>query len=331
MKLSDVVGHERLVRQLRRALASGQPAHAYLLAGPAGIGKRTLAAAVVAGLLCEDPHDGDACGQCTACRHVAAGTHPDVRVVQREEGRRDVRTEQARELARWLGLRALVAARKVAVIEDAEHLNEHGQNALLKTLEEPPGATVLLLVATQASLLLPTVRSRCLRLQLDPLPGRVIDAFLETRGIGPEVRPLVVARAEGAPGRALALTEDPHADARRRMLDQLAGLASAAACDLSATAQALGKDDADVGLATAVTWYRDLLGLVAEGPNAPLRNPDVAPSLEEAAARISLGAILRALEVLCATIRAVERNANRTLALETTLLELRRLERGHAA
>ena len=329
MKLSDVVGHERAVGQFRRAISSGNPGHAYLVLGPSGIGKRTLAKAVMAGLLCDDPHDGDACGRCTHCHHVAAGTHPDVRVVQREEGRRDVRIEQARELTRWLGLRALTAPRKVALIEEADYLNEHGQNALLKTLEEPPGATVLLLVATQASLLLPTVRSRCLRVQLDPLAPPIVDRFLEARGVAPALRTLAVARAEGAPGRALALTDDPHAEGRRRMLDQLAALRTAAACDLSATAQTLGKDEAEVGLEAAVAWYRDLLALVAEGPGAPIRNPDVAEALQHTAGRTSIATVLRALDVLCATIRAIERNANRVLALETTLFALRRLELGH--
>jgi DNA polymerase-3 subunit delta' len=94
-----------------------------------------------------------------------------VRLVEREEERRDVRTEQAREVTRWLMLRSLMAARKIAVVDDAECLNEHGQNALLKTLEEPPGAAVLILCATDASLLLPTVRSRCQRVALERVPA----------------------------------------------------------------------------------------------------------------------------------------------------------------
>src|SRR4030095_11980220 len=96
----------------------------------------------------------DACGGCAQCTRVEAGTHPDVRRVAREEERRDIRTEQPGDVTRWLTLRPLMASRKVAVIDDAECLNEHGQNALLKTLEEPPGASVQLLLASQAALLL---------------------------------------------------------------------------------------------------------------------------------------------------------------------------------
>ncbi|MGH7896005.1 MAG: DNA polymerase III subunit delta' [Candidatus Binatia bacterium] len=329
MTLSSLVGHERVVRQLRAAVTSDRPAHAYLVTGPVGIGKRTLAGAFAASLLCEVPKDGDACGHCEQCTRVAAGTHPDLILVRREEGRRDIRTEQAREVTRWLTLRPLMARRrKVAVIEEAECLNEHGQNALLKTLEEPPGATVLVLAATDTSLLLPTVRSRCQRLRLDPLGADVVERILVARGALAATRVAAVARAGGSPGRAIALLDDPKAAARTRMLDRLTHLPAAVASDVSATAQALGRDDTEVALETTVAWYRDLLDLVVAGPDVPLRNIDAAEALRAASGRLALDPVLRALDAACDTIRAVERNANRVLALETMLLHLRRIERG---
>jgi DNA polymerase-3 subunit delta' len=329
-KLSALVGHERVVQQLRTAITSDRPAHAYLVSGPVGIGKRTLATAFAAALLCDAPVGGDACGRCAQCTRVAARTHPDLTLVEREEGRRDIRTEQAREVTRWLTLRSLMARRKVAVIEDAECLNEHGQNALLKTLEEPPGASVLVLVATEASLLLPTVRSRCQRLRLDPLPAELVLRILVARGAPEEARAAAVARAGGSPGRALALLDDPNRAARARMLEQLRGVSGATAVDLSATAQALARDDAETALETTVAWYRDLLGLVVTGPKTALSNLDADAALRAAASRLSAEAVLRALDAACDTIRAVERNANRVLALETMLLQLRRIERGIA-
>jgi DNA polymerase-3 subunit delta' len=327
MTFADLAGHERIVRGMRAVLAEDRPAHAYLVAGPTGIGKRTFTAAVTASLLCEARHGGDACGACAQCVRVAAGTHPDLLVVRREEDRRDIRTEQAREVTRWLTLRPLMARRKVAVIEEAECLNEHGQNALLKTLEEPPGATVLLLLATQASLLLPTVRSRCQRLRLDPLPAALVDRVLADRGIAPELRARVVGRAEGSPGRALALATTDDDGARARMLAELGRLPGAGAAELSAAAQALGRDDLAVALDVAVGWYRDVLALQVDGAAAMLRNADAGAPLRAAAERSSFPRVLRALDTVCDTIRDVERNANRVLALETMLLALRALER----
>jgi DNA polymerase-3 subunit delta' len=327
VKLSAVLGHERCVRQLRTAVATERPSPAYLVTGPAGVGKGVVANALVASLVCDRPDDGDACGTCPQCVRVAAGTHPDVRMVEREEDRRDIRTEQARDLTRWLALRPLMAGRQVALIDDAECLNEHGQNALLKTLEEPPGDSVLILVAAHPSLLLPTVRSRCQRVRLDPLPAEVVHRFLADRGVADDVRAAVVARADGSPGRALGLIDDPHAAARRRMLEQLGRIETATAADLSGVAQALARDDMDVALETVVAWYRDLLGLVAEGPQAMVRNVDAATPLDACARRSAVPDVLDALETVCDTIRAVEGNANRVLALETMLLALRRIRR----
>jgi len=325
--LENFFGNRGVVDTLEEMIRGERIPQTILLSGPEGVGKATLARALTASLLCDEPHDGDACGACAQCTRLAAGTHPDVRLVEREEERRDVRTEQAREVTRWLMLRPLMADRKVAVVDDAECLNEHGQNALLKTLEEPPGAAVLILCATDASLLLPTVRSRCQRVALQRVPAEVVDRLLAARGVAADVRAEVVPRADGSPGRAVALAEDPHAPARRRMLDQLAGLGSATAADLSGVAQALGRDDVDAALDVAVSWYRDVLALVLEGPEVAVRNADALGPLLAAAARVQVPQVLGALETVCDTIRAIEGNANRVLALETMLLALRRVER----
>jgi DNA polymerase-3 subunit delta' len=277
--------------------------------------------------VCDALADGDACGRCAQCTRVAAGTHPDVHVVRREEERRDIRTEQAREVTRWLTLRPLMASRKVAIVEEAERLNEHGQNALLKTLEEPPGADVLLLLATDPGLLLPTVRSRCQPVRLDPLPASLVDRFLEERGVAAEARAAIVPRAEGSLGRAAALVDDPDAEARRRMLDHLANLRRATAAEVSGVAQALGREDVETALAAAASWYRDVLALAAGEPDGTVRNLDVMPPLRASASGTSVPRVLRALDTVCDTIRAVEGDANKVLALETMLLALRRIER----
>ena len=157
MKFADVFGHEQTIARLRRAVAEGRMTGTYLFVGPDGVGKRTLADALTARLLCVLPSTDDACGTCEQCSRVVSGVHPDVRIVTRDAERRDIRIEQTRELCRWLALRPLIGARKVAVIDGADHLNEAGQNSLLKTLEEPPGGTVLLLLAASLTPLLPTV------------------------------------------------------------------------------------------------------------------------------------------------------------------------------
>jgi len=328
--MKPVVGHLRARARLAQAISGAHTASAYLLVGPAGIGKRLVADHFAARLLCAAPDGDEACGACGQCTRVAAGTHPDLRVVVRDEDKRDIRTEQARELTRWLVLRPLMGARKIAVIDGADELNEHGQNAILKTLEEPPGAAVLVLIASSPFLLLPTVRSRCQRIRFDPLSADEVREVLGKHEVPAHALELLVARAAGSPGRALALGDEGDAELRSKLLDRLATLGRASAAELSALAQAAGRGNVAVALEVVLSWYRDLLRVCVEPGRSDLLNPDAGAALAAAAAHRTPGGVVAQLETVCGTIDDVERNANRTLALETMLLRLRRLENGDA-
>ncbi|HCD6621759.1 TPA: DNA polymerase III subunit delta' [Pseudomonas aeruginosa] len=147
-----------------------QHAHAYLLYGPAGIGKRALAEHWAAQLLCQRPAAAGACGGCKACQLLAAGTHPDYFVLEPEEAEKPIRVDQVRDLVGFVVQTAQLGGRKVVLLEPAEAMNVNAANALLKSLEEPSGDTVLLLISHQPSRLLPTIKSRCVQ-QACPLPG----------------------------------------------------------------------------------------------------------------------------------------------------------------
>src|SRR5439155_550170 len=262
MRFADVLGHDAAIERLRRAAATQRLAGAYLLTGPAGVGKRLLADAFAARILCAAPRDDDACGTCAQCTRVAAGTHPELRLLERDEERRDIRIEQIRELSRWLALQPLMAERKVAIVDGAHCLSEPAQNALLKTLEEPPPSAVLLLTTPAAALLLPTVRSRCQRVRLDPLPLESVARVLAARGVVPEQATLLAAEAEGSPGRALASSGDEEVRFRDAMVGALRTLRTLDAAALSTLAQDLARGPADGALAAAAAWYRDVLVLV---------------------------------------------------------------------
>jgi DNA polymerase-3 subunit delta' len=254
---------------------------------------------------------------------AAAGTHPDLHVVAREGDRRDILTEQVRDLVRWLALRPLMADRKVAIIDGAEHLNAHGQNALLKTLEEPPGRSALLVVASAPSLLLPTVRSRCRRVRLEPLGEAALVGLLRARGVAADDAATLAAEAGGSVGRALELAGPEQAAARARVLESLPRLAELPASALSALAHALAQGPLDAALAAIVSWYRNLLAAMLA-----VDHPRVTDATRAAAAGRRPTVVLRQLGLVCDTIAAIEQNANRTLALETLLLDLREVERG---
>lgn len=150
-----------------------QHAHAYLLHGPAGIGKRALAERLMALLLCQQPVNQEACGQCKSCSLLAAGSHPDNYLLEPEEADKAIKVDQVRDLVSFVVQTAQMGGRKVVLIEPVEAMNINAANALLKSLEEPSGDTVLLLVSHRPSRLLPTIKSRCVQ-QACPLPSEAM-------------------------------------------------------------------------------------------------------------------------------------------------------------
>ncbi len=154
----------------QRLAGRAQHAHAYLLHGPAGIGKRVLAERLAARLLCQSPSGLEACGLCKSCRLLQAGSHPDHFLLEPEEADKAIRVDQVRELVDFVSRTAQLGGRKVVLLEPAEAMNPNAANALLKSLEEPSGESVLLLISHQPSRLLPTIRSRCVQ-QACPLPS----------------------------------------------------------------------------------------------------------------------------------------------------------------
>src|SRR5512137_129619 len=202
MPFSELQAQDRAVGALRAALRRGRLHHAYLLGGPEGVGKGTAARLLAQAANCEGAGAGDdACGQCGPCRKIAHGTHPDVYLLEEERvmakagrwepksGRtpsREIVVDQVRDLVdHRLSMRRFEGRRRVVVIDPADAMNVQAQNALLKTLEEPPDATTLVLVSSTPDALLPTIRSRCLRVAFAPLPEPVIRARLEAAGQPP--------------------------------------------------------------------------------------------------------------------------------------------------
>ncbi|AUG40011.1 DNA polymerase III subunit delta' [Pseudomonas chlororaphis] len=198
-----------------------QHAHAYLLHGPAGIGKRALAERLMARLLCQHPAGLDACGQCKSCLLLQAGSHPDNYVLEPEEADKAIKVDQVRELVSFVVQTAQLGGRKVVLIEPVESMNINASNALLKSLEEPSGDTVLLLVSHQPSRLLPTIKSRCVQ-QACPLPSEAMSLQWLSKALpdcSEEERVELLTLAAGSPLAAVSLQAQGAREQRAQVVD----------------------------------------------------------------------------------------------------------------
>ncbi len=289
--------------RLRRALRSGRMPHAYLFVGPEGVGKELAATALAAGLLCRDesrPADADACGVCSACCLLAAGTHPDFHLIHRGlhklHPERTIRQSKGLFLAVDVIRHFLLAPatmtpalgrRRVFVIRDAERMNEEAQNALLKTLEEPPGGAVLILVSASAQRLLPTIRSRCQQVTFRALPPQfVADELVRRLGLSADEAHALARLSDGRLGVAMRWQQIGLLTALSGVAEILAGLPAG---DPEAFAQ---------GLIEIATDLANRLKEVAEVPwdedfdDNSVRSSAQAPATDELRAAFKLVLLL---------------------------------------
>jgi len=315
VRLAEVRGHDRVRVILSRALERDRLPPALLFAGPDGVGKKTLALAVAQATLCERAPAAEPCGECRACRKVAAAaapgrleemrreadTHPDEDVWRNfrlhpdlvlAEGWRltktgrpraapEIRVDQVRDLIGEIAGAPFEARRRVFVIDDAHTMNDAAQNTLLKSLEEPPPRSHVILVSSAPVGLRPTIRSRCQRLSFGPLSRAVVAALLaERQGVSEEEARGPAALAGGSLGAALAFESEAYArmregllDLRERAetLDPLARLEAAEALERS--------EDPALLLTTLRSLLRDLAALRSGAETRVLLNADAAPRL----------------------------------------------------
>lgn len=347
MALSDVEGQSKAVEALRSAL-KGFPRmhHAWLFAGMEGVGKELAAVGLAQALLCET-QPGVGCGTCSACVRIPRRAHHDVIWLMPEQeliarklaGRSDfthapsknIRVDQIRALGERLGLKPLEGAHKVLIVVGAERMNEQAQNAFLKTLEEPPPGTVIVLIAAHPDDLLPTIRSRCMRVQFGPLPNdliaRKVMEAAPGRGKGKIDEPtarLAAALAGGSLARALAL-KPALLEKRRDVISDFEALDFADARTLLAFAEKWapsgGREDAEEALTILELWTRDVA--VARAGRTDVANADMGELLGKAAARWTDAALYRRHALIVEKRELISsRNANPRMQLEAMLLSL---------
>ncbi len=320
MTFAQVLGHDRQKDILRRALDSGRLAHAYLFEGPDGVGKRLMALAVARAVVCAE---GKGCGDCAACRKIDHNNHPDLHIVEADGA--SIKIEQIRALQKEMSFRPLEAPKKICLIDGAEKMNPAAGNALLKTLEEPNGEALMILLTSQPEGVLSTIRSRCQRLPFTRLPRQTIQqVLLERLGVDETQGHILAALSEGSFKKALGKDRDLYLEKRRELLKALTALSPGSILPLFDLAQELVEEKDRLGeiLEIFQAFYRDLL-LVRHGrPDSELVNVDLREKVNRNAQRESVGSLLAKLDAISAARRHLDRNVNKQLAMEVLLLKL---------
>lgn len=283
----DILGHGPNLARLWGALERERLHHAYLFEGPRGVGKRTVAVRLAMAANCTGAPDVAArpCGACSACRLVAAGTHPDVLLLAPDPSRASgtIAVDDVREVVRQTGYRRYTGRRRFVIVDPAEAMQAAAANALLKTLEEPPEGTGFVLVSHNASALLPTILSRCQRVRFGAVPSDALAPWLADRG-HPEHAAVAARLAQGCPGRAVELVEgglDRRLALRSRLLEVLGGRLPDLfdwSADLTGGKRQDWRGDVELVASILEDLLRDVV-VLASGAGVPLLDPDLEPVL----------------------------------------------------
>lgn len=321
-------GHDWAVKLLRAHAGGDKLRHAYLLVGPQGVGRRSLALRFAQALNCTATGiPGEPCGECRECRQIWDMVHPDMSLLEPEEGHKDIRIDQVRALQHTLALSPYTAKYRIALLPDFQRTTEEAANALLKTLEEPPDKVILLLTADTLENLLPTIVSRCevIRLRPDSIAGA--EAYLQSeKSLSPDEARLLAHLSGGRIGAATRLAEEPESlDQRRETLETLLDLLSATRVDRFRLAEELSKPydkaraKAGAMIPIWLSFWRDVF-VSASGAGLPLVNVDFEDRIDQVAAALDLAAaralVLRHEEALA----QLDSYGNVRLVLEDLML-----------
>lgn len=323
---SEIVGHEQIKEHMQAAIRDKKPFHAYLFQGEEGVGKEALARTFAAGLQCQSESTDKPCKECVSCRQMESGNRPDVIWVTREKASLGV-DEIREQLCNTMDIKPFSSPYKIYLVPEAEKMTEAAQNALLKTIEEPPEYGIVILMTSNISALLPTIQSRCLTMEFRPLSTAVVESFVKEHCQVPDYQARASAAfAQGNLGKAMryAKSED-FIERKDHIISLLRHVEQMDLSEMLAVIKDLGtrKDEVRDYIDLMVLWYRDVLLFKATKDINQLLFQDEASYISREASHRSyekIEEILQAFEKAKVRLRA---NVNFDITMELMLLTLK--------
>lgn len=323
MNFNEIVGHENIVESLKNAIRNDSVSHSYLFEGPKSIGKEKLAKAFAKALLCQKGGDSP-CNTCPSCMKIESGNHPDFYMEYPDKD--SFKKEKVEELQRTVRKLPLESNRKIYVIDDAEKMTQQAQNSFLKTLEEPPVYTVIILLATNGYSLLPTIVSRCQIVKFTPIEREKIEeALIKYYNRSEEQARFIAAFSNGIIGRAIELSKsDEFRLLRDEIIEKLDTIMNGDKLKVFSVSEFFeqNKDIIDEIMDIILLWNRDLL-IYKEIKNIDLLiNKDKVDLISNQCQKLSKSKIMDILDVVRRTKEDIHSNVNFQLAIEVMLLNI---------
>lgn len=323
---SEIVGHEQIKEHMQAAIRDKKPFHAYLFQGEEGVGKEALARTFAAGLQCQSESADKPCKECVSCRQMESGNQPDVIWVTREKASLGV-DEIREQLCNTMDIKPFSSPYKIYLVPEAEKMTEAAQNALLKTIEEPPEYGIVILMTSNISALLPTIQSRCLTMEFRPLSTAVVESYVKEHCQVPDYQARASAAfAQGNLGKAMryAKSED-FIERKDHIISLLRHVEQMDLSEMLVVIKDLGtrKDEVRDYIDLMVLWYRDVLLFKATKDINQLLFQDEASYISREASHRSyekIEEILQAFEKAKVRLRA---NVNFDITMELMLLTLK--------
>jgi len=323
MAFKDVLGHSKPITLLQRAIRNEKVVNSYLFLGNEGIGKKYVALQFAKALNCLGGagEEGEACDGCISCKKIDHGLHPDVLLI--EPDGQNIKVEQVRQLQKELVYRPYEARRRICILTAADRMAPHIPNTLLKTLEEPPLHTVIILLANNSKFVLPTILSRCQTVRFNPLPIPSVTRWLtESRGFNETEAHLLASLSEGSPGKALEIQEEIRQVPREELLKDWAGSKSLSVEKMGNWVESLPSQRENLLLMLEVvkTLLRDMIVTKALRKEPKLIHSDLQHVIQTMATGWSVASLLKRMEILHQATLAIKANANTGLTLEAMML-----------
>lgn len=323
----NIVGHSELIKRLQTLQMEDRIPHAMLFCGAEGVGKAMIAEALAAVLLCHEPSEGQCCGRCPACLALKAGNHPDYfQLLPESSGKaaKSIKIEAVRELQAGIARVPLLSQRRVVIIHEAEKMNEAAANCLLKTIEEPAGQVVFILLTSAPAALLDTIISRCMRVEFGILQHEELKEVLCRQGLQEAEAGRLADIADGSASRAMSLRE-PEVQELFRQAFSLAEKAGSFTVDemlpLAKEMSGCSREQLIQWLGFAAMIYRDLLVLYS-GSGMPLYNRSEMNRLTALLDRYPPARLLELLKLVQEYQKRLRSNVSLQLCLEGFLIKL---------